>query len=263
MKFFSIEKLLIEKKKNLKKRVKELNKKLISLTLLAILAIGSLASVYAYQEYITTWEGVAHEHCGHDASTPSEDGSLVLTLSETGNLEPYQIFNVSLSVSNFTEALEEPYGGYVMLGIPGLAADDVVMDNDKFSSPLGIHILNRRESLDTWGSINEDTKLESRGNPSPMDCTFTLLAPGEAGTYTLMGLAIAGVNQSTDFADTVEHAEVDIIYVEGTITIKVVGSAGGSDDAIPGFITIVLMGSIGVTILAVVLVVRRKKRILK
>ncbi len=256
---------LIQKRKSIKSVKNMMKKKIFVFSISLFLFLGVIISANAYQEYITTWEGPAHEHCGHDASTPSADGTLVLTLSETGNLEPYQEFNVSLAVSNFTEALEEPFNGKVLLAIPGVGAEGVVIDNHLFSSPLGIHTLNRREDVDIWGSINEDTKLTSRGNPSPMDATFTLLAPGEAGTYTLMGLAICGVNQSSAYLGSVEDSEVNITYVEGTITVTVVAAPenGGGGGTIPGFITIVLLSSVGVTVVAVVLAVRRKKRIVE
>jgi len=229
--------------------------------------MGVMFSANAYHEYITTWEGVAHEHCGHDASIPSETGTLQVIVNETGNLEPYQMFEVELDVKNFTEALEEPFGGKVMLGIPGVGAEGVEIDNHLFSAPLGEHVLNRRESVDQWGSIDEDTKLESRGNPSPHDATFELIAPGTAGVYTLMGLAICGVNQSDDFAAPVADSEVNITYVEGTITVTVVAPAAPGpstpEPTIPGFLTIILVSSITVTVFAVVLKVRRKKRIIE
>lgn len=241
-----------------------MKKKIFVFSITALLFMGVISSVNAYHEYITTWEGPAHEHCGHDASTPSVNGTLTLTLSETGDLEPYQTFNVSLSVLNFTEALVDPYYGKIMLGIPGVGDLGVTMDNHLFSSPLGIHILNRRESVDAWGSVNEDSRLtDHSGDPSPMDTTFTLLAPKEAGTYTLMGLAIVGVNQSGDFADKVEDAEVNITYIEGTTTVTVVAAespAPAPAPSISGGLLTVIIGSTFAVSTILVLSIRKKVR---
>lgn len=253
---------LIQKRNLLKERVKIMMKKKICVLAISLfLFMGVIISANAYHEYITTWEGPAHEHCGHDASTPSENGTLVLTVNETGNLEPYQVFELTIEVLNFTEALEDPYYGRIMIGVPGLGEEGVDIDNHLFSSPLGEHSLNRREAVDDWGSYDE-----SMGTRSDEDCLFRLLAPDKAGTYTLMGLAIAAVNQSGDFADTVEHADMNITYIEETVTITVVASAengGGGTSTIPGFITVVMLSSIGATVLAVVLFVRRKRRIVE
>ncbi len=234
------------------------NKKIFVFSITALLFLGVMFTANAYHEYISTWEGPAHVHCDHFASTESVNASLTLTLSETGDLEPFQAFNVSLALLNFTEALVDPYYGRVMFGIPGEGA----ADNVEFSAPLGIQTLHRRKSVDAWGSYNEDSVLESHGSITNMDCTFTLLAPGVAGNYTIMGLAIVGVNQSGDFADTVEHAEMNITYVEGTVDIEVVGPAvnGGDGGAISGGLLTVVIGSTFAASTILVLSIRKKLR---
>ena len=246
------------KKKIFKKSVKNMmKKKIFVLSITALLFMGVIFSANAYHEYITTWEGPLHEHCGHDASTPSAIGTLVLAVNETGNLEPYQVFTLQISVLNFTEALLDPYYGKIMIGVPGVGEEGVVIDNHLFSSPLGTHILNRRESVDDWGSYDEDD-----GTRADDDTIFTLLAPGEAGTYTLMGLAIAGVNQSGDFADTVEHADMNITYIEGTTTITVVAPDGGGDGGtIAGDILLITVSS--AFVVTIVVVVKKKNKMKK
>ncbi|MHA1986438.1 MAG: hypothetical protein ACW98D_07360 [Promethearchaeota archaeon] len=229
-----------------------MRKKIFVLTITALLFMGVIFSVNGYHEYIKTWEGPQHTHCGHDASTPSVLGSLVLSINETGNLSPYQAFELEIDVLNFTESLGDPFYGRIMVGVPGVGALGVVIDNARFALPLGEQRFNRRESVDAYGSYD----------PGDTDNIFTLLAPGVAGTYDLMGLAIAGVNQSSLFADTVEHAEVNISYIEEIIQITVVGTPPVGD-SIPGFITLVLLSSVGTTVLVVVLTVRRKKRIVE
>jgi len=228
-----------------------MKKKLFVISITALLFMGIIYSVNGYHELIKTWEGVAHEHCGHDASTPSAIGTLELSINESGDLEPYQAFVLTIVVKNFTEAIGDPYYGRIMIGVPGVAADAVVMDNHLFSLPLGSPRFSRRRSVDSYGSYNTSGSSNK----------FTLLAPGVAGTFDLMGLALAGVNQSGDFAAPVNDAEMNITYIEETISITVVGTPPGTGDSIPGFITLVLLSSIGVTVLAVVLTVRRKKRI--
>lgn len=232
-----------------------MKKKVFVFLISALLFMGVIYSVSAYHEYIKTWEGPQHTHCGHDESNASVLGSLVLSINETGDLAPYQVFELEIDVLNFTESLGDPFYGRIMVGVPGVGAEGVDIDNDKFSLPLGTQRFNRRESVDAYGSYD----------PGDTDNVFTLLAPSVAGTYDLMGLAIAGVNQSSSFADTVEHAEVNITYIEGTIQITVVGVAPGGDGggSIPGFITLALLSSIGVTVLVVVLTVRRKKRVVE
>ena len=236
-----------------------MKKKLFVFSISLFLFLGVIISANAYHEYITTWEGPLHEHCGHDASTPSVLGTLELEINETGNLEPYQAFELTISVLNFTESLLDPYYGRIMIGVPGVGELGIDIDNHLFYSPLGGHILNRRESVDDWGSYDEST-----GTRGDDDTIFTLLAPGVAGTFDLMALAIAGVNQSGDFADTVEHADMNITYIEEIIEITVVAPTNGGGDpgpSIPGPITIITLGSVGVAVLAVVLTVRRRKRI--
>ncbi|KKN43096.1 hypothetical protein LCGC14_0706510 [marine sediment metagenome] len=232
------------------------NKKIFVLSISALLFMGIIFTASGYHEYIKNWEGPAHVHCSHDASIASVNGTISLAVNETGTLAPYQAFTLSIDVSNFSEALVDPFYGRIMLGVPGNGAGD----NAKFSLPLGHQLLNRRESVDVWGSYNDDTD----GN-ADNDNVFTLLAPGKAGNYTLMGLAIAGVNQSGAFADTVEHAEVNITYIEGTIDIEVVApelpaDVGGDGGAIPGGLLTVIIGSTFAASTILVLSIRKKLR---
>ena len=237
-----------------------MKKKIFVFSISALLFIGVIFSANAYHEYITTWEGPAHEHCGHDASTASVNGTLTLTLNFTGTLEPYQMFEIAIEVNNFTEATLDPFYNRTMLGIPGVGEEGVVIDNHLFSSPLGEHVLNRREEVDRWGSYDE-----SMGTRSDTDTIFKLLAPDKAGNYTLMALAICGVNQSGVFADSVEHAEVNITYIEGTVDIEVVGPAvnggnGGDGGVISGGLLTVVIGSTFAASTILVLSIRKKVR---
>ncbi len=232
-----------------------MKKKIFVFSITALLFMGVIFSANAYHEYITTWEGPAHLHCGHDESNESVLGSLVLTVNETGSLEPYQMFEITIEVLNFTEVTVDPYYNRTMIGIPGVGEEGVVMDNHLFSSPLGEHILNRREEVDRWGSYDESTATRS-----DTDCLFKLLAPGKAGTYTLMALAIAAVNQSGDFADTVEHADMNITYIEETVTITVVAAGGAGAPSISGGLLTVIIGSTFAASTILILSIRKKVR---
>ncbi len=229
--------------------MKKLNKKLISLTILAILAFGSLASVYAYQEYFYEWEdegeGGEHGGCSHSGEDAivSADGEVSITLITTGTIGPNDEFEIMLEVTGFVEPLEDPYDGRFIHGISGYKGD-----NDEFSIPTTAHSENRRERVDD----NGDYLNASLSTRSAFGNYYTLIAPGSAGTYTLVATALAGLNQTDGEA-------YPFVYCEGSIEITV---SGGGGDSIPGFITIVMMSSVGVAILAVVLIVRRKKRII-
>jgi len=238
--------------------VKYLKKKLFSLTIVAIIAIGSLASVYGYHELIWEWEGAGHSACGHQGVTGAAEsaiGTLVLTVNETDPLAPYQKFTLEIDVLNFTEAIPDPYYRRIMVCIPGM-----IGDNDDFSSSPGTQIMNRRERVDdTYGSYD----------PSDTDNVFELIAPGAAGNYTLFGLVLAGFNHSGS-APAANDAEMNITFIQDSVDIEVVAPAGPGNgngngtpvDSIPGFLTIVLVSSISIAVFAVVLKVRRKKRII-
>ena len=225
-----------------------MKKKVIGVSITAFLFIGMMFSVFGHHERINGWEGVAHEHCGHDESVPSATGTLTLSLNETGNLAPYQPFTVSGVLRNFTELNADPYYNRTCIAIPGLAEDAVVMDNHLFSMPLSTRVINRRVSVDIWGGY------------SGSKASFDLYAPAEAGTYTLMMLALAGANQSSDFADTVEHADMNITFVEGIITVTVVApEAPAAPAGIPGFMVPIMIGTVGVV--AAVLIRKRKREL--
>lgn len=223
-----------------------MKKKIFVLSISAFLFIGVIFSANAYHEYISRWEGVGHGGCSHSGpgTIASVTGTLVLTVNETGNLAPYQLFTLEIDVLNFTEAIPDPYYGRIMVGIPGM-----IGDNDDFSLSPGSQILNRRESVDAYGSYN----------PNDTDNVFELMAPGAAGTYTLYGLALAGVNQSSVFSDTVEHAEVNITFVEDSVTITIVAQSVPEAPGIPGYALPVMVATVAVV--AAVLIIKRKRKL--
>lgn len=226
-----------------------MKKNIFVLSITAFLFLGVIFSVNAYHEYIYRWEGADHGGCAHDGpgAIASVTGTLVLTVNETGNLAPYQLFTLEIDVLNFTEAIPDPYYGRIMVGIPGM-----IGDNDDFSISPGSQNFNRRESVDAYGSYN----------PGDTDNVFELMAPGVAGTYTLYGLALAGVNQSSDFSDKVEAAEMNITFVQDSVTITVVApEAPPTPEApgIPGYALPVIVATVAVV--SAVLIIKRKRKL--
>ena len=236
-----------------------MNKKLISLAILSIIVFGSLASVYGYQEYIYRWmddgESETHGGCGHEeeGTTESTAGTLTITLETAGTINPYDEIEISFDILNFTEALIDAHftnssrsgeSWRVTHGIPGYRGD-----NSLFLMNNSHQFINRGESLDEYGSMIDDN-----------DASYILYAPKAAGVYTLVVVAMGALNQT-------DLEAYNITYIEGSIDITVVAPAenggGGGGSTIPGFITAVMLSSVGVAILAVVLTVRRKRRILK
>jgi hypothetical protein len=223
-----------------------MKKKVIGVSITVFLFMGIVFSVIGHHERINGWEGVAHAHCGHDESVPSATGTLTLSLNETGNLAPYQPFTVSGVLANFTELNADPYYNRTCIAIPGLAEDAVVMDNHLFSMPLSTRVINRRVTVDIWGGY------------SGSKASFDLYAPAIAGTYTLMMLALAGANQSSDFADRVENADMNITYVEGTIQVTVAAPDVPEPPAgIPGFMIPIMVVTVGVV---AAILIRKHKR---
>ena len=226
-----------------------MKKKIFVLTISAFMFFGVIFSVNAYHEYIYRWEGTDHGGCAHDGpgAIASVTGTLVLTVNETGNLAPYQLFTLEIDVLNFTEVIPDPYYGRMMVGIPGK-----IGDNDDFTLSPGSHLFKRRESVNAYGSYN----------PGDTDNVFELMAPGVAGTYTLYGLALAGVNQSSDYADRVANAEMNITFVQDSVTITVVApEAPPTPEApgIPGYALPVMVATVAVV--SAVLIIKRKRHI--
>jgi len=181
-------------------------KKKLVLSIMGLMLFASISGALGYQEYLYRWkdDGSGEDHltgCHKNVSNSTANGTLVITLSYTGTLEPLEEFNVTLEIFNFTEAIEEPYNRRVTLGIPGY-----MEDNEQFSSSMDHQTLNRGERVDaTYGSYS----------PSDDDNVFVLFAPANPGTYTLGAVAIAAVNQSN-------AGGYNQTYVEGTIEITVV-----------------------------------------
>lgn len=214
-------------------------KKNLVLLIFGVILFGSISTAFGYHEYIYRWDTVDTTSVGcHSDVIESETGSMDLILNYTGTLEPRQAFNVTVWVLNFTEATQAPYDNRTTLGIPGL-----MEDNEKFVIPIDKQQINRRESVDEWGSLKENSR-------HPEENHFILLAPAEAGTYTLGVLAMSGMNQ-TDAED------YEIIYVEGTVTITVV--APETTPAIPGFQALYIIVPIAIVAMAVLL--KRKVKI--
>lgn len=225
--------------------------KIFSLVIFSVLIFGAIGGVVGYQEYIYRWinngAGGTHGACHGSADTKiSVNGTLVLTVNETGNLSPGQAFELSVAILNFTEATLDPYtksgSGRVTIGVPGYQGD-----NAKFTSSLSHQTLNRGEKLDQWGSYND----------SNADNEFELFAPTEAGTYTLVAVVIAGMNQT-------DVTAYNITYVQNSVQITVVvpsGPAAAAAATISGGLLTVIIGS--TLAVSTILILRMRKRVRK
>ena len=213
--------------------------KILSLTIFLTLLIGITGATVGYQEYFYRWiEGGTHGGCHHSADTEASVlGTLVLSINETGDLSPLQHFTLEIDVLNFTEANQAQYDGRITVGVPGN-----VSDNALFTSSLASQTLNRRESVDAYGSYN----------PSNNNNKFDLIAPSAAGTYTLVCLAIAAVNQS-------EASAFNITYVENSIQITVVGPTP-PDSVIPGANLPIIIGSIAAVSASLIVIIRKRMK---
>ncbi|MFX1455932.1 MAG: hypothetical protein ACFFDB_11225 [Promethearchaeota archaeon] len=217
--------------------------KILSLIIFSTILFGTIGGVVAYQEYIYRWinngAGGTHGACHGSADTKaSVNGTLVITVNETGDLSPGQAFSIEVDILNFTEANLSPYDGRFTLGVPGYQGD-----NAKFTSALSHQTLNRREQVDSYGSYN----------PGDTDNVFELFAPKTAGTYDLYAVAIAAVNQT-------DNEPYNITYVQDFVQITVVGTTGGGG-TISGGLLVVIVGS--VFAITTILVVSMRKRIRK
>jgi hypothetical protein len=216
--------------------------KVISLIVFLTILLGSLGGVVAYQEYIYRWinngAGGTHGACHHSADTKmSVNGTLVLTINETGSLSPGQAFTLEIDILNFTEANLAPYDGRVSIGLPGYQGD-----NAKFMLSLDHQTMNRGEQVDSYGSYD----------PGDTDNIFTLFAPKEAGTFTLFAVAMAAMNQTDESA-------YNITYVQDSVQITVVGGTGAGP--ISGGLLAIIIGS--TFAVSIILVIKLRKRIQK
>ena len=216
--------------------------KILSLVVLLTLFMGITGAVLGYQERLYEWvnngAGGTHGGCHGPSNTkPSVLGTLVLSINETGDLSPSQHFTLEVDVLNFTEANLVPYDGRITVGVPGYQGDNAL-----FTSSLASQTLNRRESVDSYGSYN----------PGDDDNKFDLIAPSKAGTYDLFALVIAGVNQT-------DASAYNITYVENSIQITVVGPTP-PDSGIPGADLPIVIGSIAAVSASLIVIIRKRMK---
>ncbi len=215
--------------------------KILSLLIFLTLFMGVIGGALGYQEYLYRWinngAGGTHGACHGGADTKeSVTGTCVLTVNVTGNLSPLQHFTLEVDILNFTEANLDPYEGRITVAVPGYQGDNAL-----FTSSLASQTLNRRESVDIYGSYD----------PSDNDNKFDLVAPSKAGTYNLVAVAIAGVNQT-------DASAYNFTYVQDSIQITVESSAevGG----IPGASLPIIIGSIAAVSTTFIFIIRKRMK---
>ena len=216
--------------------------KILSLAIFLTLLIGITGATLGYQEYFSRWindgAGGTHGGCHGGANTnPSITGTLVLSVNVTGTFSPSQHFTLEVDILNFTEANLSPYNGRVTIGVPGH-----VGDNALFTSSLASQTVNRRESVDVYGSYN----------PSNNNNKFDLIAPTKGGTYSLYAVAIAGMNQT-------DASAYNLTYIQGSIQITVVGPTP-PDAGIPGANLPIIIGSIAAVSASLIVIIRKRTK---
>jgi len=216
--------------------------KILSLLIFITLFMGIAGAVIGYQEYLYRWNndgnGGTHGGCHGGANTKaSVTGTLVLSINETGDLSPSQHFTLEVDILNFTEANLVPYDGRVTVGVPGYQGDNAL-----FTSSLASQTLNRRESVDTYGSYN----------PGNNNNKFELIAPSKAGTYTLFAVVICAVNQT-------DASPYNLTYVENSIQITVVGPTPPAS-GIPGANLPIVIGSIVAVSASLIVIIRKRTK---
>ena len=215
--------------------------KILSLTIFLTLLIGITGATLGYQEYFYRWvEGTTHGGCHGGANTKeSVTGTLVLSINVTGDLSPSQHFTLEVDILNFTEANLDPYDGRFTVGVPGHQGDNAL-----FASSLASQTLNRKESVDIYGSYD----------PGDNDNKFDLIAPSEAGTYTLVALVIAGMNQT-------DISAYNLTYVQDSIEITVAGSPTPTNGGtINGANLTIVIGSILAVSTSLILIKRKRMK---
>ena len=213
--------------------------KILSLLIFLTLLLGIIGMAVGYQEYLYNWSGGTHAAPCHGTANTRESvsGSLVLSVNVTGNLSPEQHFTLEIDILNFTEANLSPYNGRVTIGVPGH-----VGDNALFTSSLASQTVNRRESVDVYGSYN----------PSNNNNKFDLIAPTKGGTYSLYAVAIAGMNQT-------DASAYNLTYIQGSIQITVVGPTP-PDAGIPGANLPIIIGSIAAVSASLIVIIRKRTK---
>jgi len=216
--------------------------KLISLIVLSALVFGILgSSAFAYHEYIYTFDGDSHTggcHAGSTNDGESVTGSLDVTITPSGNLEPLQVFTISVAIDSFTELDNSAYQNRTTIGI-----SKEFGDNSAFLRGVENKSFSRRIKVDADGNLLTPTELGA-------------IAPETPGEYTLVIVAIAAMNQSTE-------AGYNFIFAQGSVTVTVAAPAngGGGGPTIAGDILLITVGS--AFVVTMVVVIKKKHKIKK
>jgi len=221
--------------------------KLIPSIILVMLLSGMIGGVVAWRGLITEFEGATHGAChGSTKTVQSENGTLTMSITPSGDLTTNQPFTLQVTaLLNFTEANLADYNGRVMIGLSGELGD-----NADFSRSLNV---TEQLFFEAEVPTNGSTTVERHDDPM----IFNLIAPATIGTYELVVCAISAANRSS-----FPYGYYNITFATSSIMVDVVAPSGTGTDSIPGFLTITLISSISIAVFAVVLKVRRKKRII-
>ena len=222
--------------------------KLIPSIILVLLICGMIGGVVGWRGLITEFEGATHGACHNSSKTvQSENGTLTMSITPGGDLTTNQEFTMQVTaLIDFTEANLADYDGRVMIGLSGELGD-----NADFSRSLNV---TEQLFFEAEVPTNGSTTVERHGDPM----IFNLIAPATIGTYELVVCAISAANRSS-----FPYSYYNITFATSSIMVDVVAPSDTGAGSISGFLTIVLMSSLGITVFVVVLKVRRKRRIIE
>ncbi|HEC37433.1 hypothetical protein LCGC14_1865020 [marine sediment metagenome] len=211
------------------------------LSILAVFIISIVGGASAYHEYVYTIDDThtANCHAGGDPADESTIGKLNVTLTPSGDLEPYQAFSVAVIILNFTELDNSAYQNRTTIGF-----SKDLGDNAAFFRGVSNKSFSRRVSVDKFGSDTSPT-------------TFGAVAPATPGTYDLVLIAVAAMNQT-------DESGYNITFAKGTVSVTVVAAdIGGSasDPTISGGIFGITIGI--VVAISTIAILQVKKRMRK
>ncbi|KKN00788.1 hypothetical protein LCGC14_1134370 [marine sediment metagenome] len=209
-------------------------KNFLKLSILAVLVISIAGGVSAYHEYVYTFDETHTSGCHNNGNDgESAGGSLHVTATPSGNLEPYQAFEITVDILNFTELDASTYENRTTIGI-----SKDMGDNAAFFRGVSNKSFSRRIKVDE--------------NGDKAGTTFGVVAPATPGNYDLVVVAIAAMNQST-------ASGYNFTFAQGTLAITVVApSTGGASATISGGIFGITFGIV-VGISTLVLLQMRKR----
>jgi hypothetical protein len=203
-----------------------MRRKILPILVISLFFIGLIGVTIAYPSMSEGFLGDSHTGC-HGSTSESTTGTLTATASKT-SLSAGEKFTVTLSISGFIGATTTERGSECVVVFSSERGD-----NAEFGSLLA-------------DAIREEVDLDTNGDSETL--TFTLLAPQDAGSYTLTVDAMSA-------ADHVAESANSILYITTDVSLTV-AAAGG----IPGYDLIFVFAAAFIVIVPLIIIVRRRRK---